>query len=386
MLESICLHILHLIFYLTTSLAHRWSQLDRRKPYPLKAARAKTPSHLALLLVKGKNIIDDVPDAVIVENVAQTISWCQDIGIGKLTIFANQGNDSTHPLPPSRIHISTLWNYGRACIWLSSINSNKNPTKFCRLRGRHRLWARIPFNSPSIWYFRLQTPFSRRSCRTGGYLYIYSWSSRVQTQQTTETGLDTAWKYVNIYLNYVSSGTDAWLEAKEAPPSRTALTIHMISRESSKPAIASVASHYTRMLGRRSRFSMSIAELNGVLEGTYTMRWSTDQLWRNGNRSTRGAIAWIYDCASSIMPRCLGASRVARISSMAITINWNLVCNLTPFDMGWRWIISCSDSRTKPSLKDWWRNLFSTSSLLITEENLRDALDEFAKAEIRLGK
>lgn len=49
-------------------------------------------------------------------------------------------------------------------------------------------------------------------------------------------------------------------------------------------------------------------------------------------------------------------------------------------------LISCSDSRTKPSLRDWWRNLFSTSSSLITEEDLKDALDEFAEAEIRLGK
>ena len=91
MLESICLRILHLIFYLTASLANRWSQLDRQ-PYPLKAARAKTPSHLALLLVGGKKSVDD---AAIVENVAQTISWCQDIGIGKLTIFTDPGNCST---------------------------------------------------------------------------------------------------------------------------------------------------------------------------------------------------------------------------------------------------------------------------------------------------
>lgn len=204
MLESICLHILHLIFYLSTSLANRWSQLDRRKPYPLKAARAKTPSHLALLLVGGKNSVDDVPDEVIVENVAQTILLCQDIGIGKLTIFTNQGNCSTTP-PFSNTYLNIV-KQCRVCIWLSPIDSNKNTTKFCALRGRHRLWAGVPINTPSIWYFRLQTPLPRRSYRTGRNLYIHSWSSGLQTQQTTETSLDTAREYANISFNYVSAG------------------------------------------------------------------------------------------------------------------------------------------------------------------------------------
>lgn len=93
-MASICLRILHLIFYLSASLVNLWSQLlDRRKPYPLKAARAKTPSHLALLLVGRKKGIRDaeVPEAELVENVSRIISWCQDIGIGKLTVYANQG-------------------------------------------------------------------------------------------------------------------------------------------------------------------------------------------------------------------------------------------------------------------------------------------------------
>lgn len=130
MLASICLHILHLIFYLTSSLANLWRQLDRRKPCPLKAARAKTPSHLALLLVGGRNGTHDVPDAVIDENVAQTISWCQDIGIGKLTIYANKGKYSTVPLLRYIFpHPNTLKSC-RDFTWLSSTNSNTIPTRF----------------------------------------------------------------------------------------------------------------------------------------------------------------------------------------------------------------------------------------------------------------
>ncbi|KZP10567.1 hypothetical protein FIBSPDRAFT_838462 [Athelia psychrophila] len=91
MLASLCLHIFHCLYSLATAFSHFWSQLYRREPHPLNATRTKIPSHLAIVLVANECIDLEALEASVVETVARAASWCRAAGIKELTVYDAEG-------------------------------------------------------------------------------------------------------------------------------------------------------------------------------------------------------------------------------------------------------------------------------------------------------
>jgi dehydrodolichyl diphosphate syntase complex subunit NUS1 len=98
-LTFLCLRIIHHLYSLALSLSDLWKRFDQRKPEHLTAERTKIPSHLALLLVASEDIEAETTEKKFVECILRAVTWCQAVGINRLTVYDNQGAYKAAAIP-----------------------------------------------------------------------------------------------------------------------------------------------------------------------------------------------------------------------------------------------------------------------------------------------
>jgi dehydrodolichyl diphosphate syntase complex subunit NUS1 len=64
-----------------------WKQLFSATPKPLQAPRRRIPKHLAVVFIIDPNIYEDTVQTALIESALNIIEWCQTTGIPKLTLY-----------------------------------------------------------------------------------------------------------------------------------------------------------------------------------------------------------------------------------------------------------------------------------------------------------
>lgn len=316
MLASLCLRVLHFCYYLAVSLSNFWKTFDLRKPQHLTAERTKLPSHLALLLVVGEDIDAEEIEDSLVECVLRGVTWCQAVGIRQLTVYDSQG---------------AVFN--------------------CSQNIRMRLSADKPpceDDTESEMEYPLTPPLSDTS-ESRPLSPDYDDRLGMITMQVSELQAPKSRK----------PGRQRNVLKRRKPKSKTIpavpLTLNLVSRQLSKPAIASVARSYVRTLRRTARktnvdpeFELSSDELGSILEGQRGMP-SPDFM----------IIHHISQLQNNQPPLELHGFPPWQIQLTELYLN-------------------------RPSKPKWLYSSVSTS--LLEEEEFRAALDEYTSVEMRMGK
>jgi len=315
MLSSLCLHLLHLFYSLATFATAIWKYLARRKPQPLTAKRAKLPSHLALLLVSSDEVGIEDTEKNFVESVVRAATWCRTVGIGKLTVYDSQG-----------ITLNRSQDIQERLIAYRPVSEDDTDSEV-----EYPLTPPLSDSSDS-------RPISPE----------YGFHLGVVTIQVSELQA----RKPNRRRNVVRRKRPKNTFTPVIP-----LTLNLVSRESSKPGVASVARSYIRNLSRTTGktssfpdcvdFDLSLNELNSVLEGRYGLQ----------------------------SPDFIIVHRICPFQDYRIPLE---LYGFPPWQMG---LSEIFHNRYPHSI---WSS--PSTTLLLGEEEFRAALDEFAGAEMRLGK
>jgi len=315
MLVSLCLRILHFCYYLVVSLSNLWESFNRRQPQHLTAKRTKIPSHLALLLVVSEGIDTETVENTFVESVVRVVTWCRAVGIRQLTVYDSQG-----------------------------------VAVRCSQSIRMRLIADRPpceDDTDSEVEYPLTPPPSDTS------------ESRPLSPDLDGQPGVVIVEVAELQASKSRKPTRQWnvLKRRKQKYNTTPampLTLNLVSRELSKPAIALVAHSYVRTLRRIPReteadleFELSTDELGSTLEGRHGL-----------------------PCPEFMIVHHISQTR---------NIQPSLELHGFP-----PWQIQLTELyHNKPPKSNW---SSSASPSLLEEVEFRAALDEFASAEFRLGK
>jgi len=318
MLSSLCLRVLHLLYSLAVYATIIWNHFNRTKPQPLSAKRTKSPSHLALLLVHSDELGIDATEKCFVECVVRAVTWCRTVGIEKLTVYDSQG-----------------------------ITLN------CSQDIQERLLADQPISdddSDSEVEYPLTPPLSDSSeSRSISPEYGYHLGVvTIQVSKLQARKSSRPYRRRNVLKRRRTKDTSTPV----IPP----LTLNLVSRESSKPGIASVARSYIRNLNRTmgmgsSPFELSMDELNSALEG----------------------------------PHGLQSPDFMIVHHISPSYGYRIPLELYGFPP-WQMRLSEIFHNRYPESLFGWLHPSPSSSRLLGEEEFRMALDEFAGAEMRQGK
>lgn len=296
-------------------------------PKPLLARRRRIPTHLAVILVPdAENYDARVEETVMEECVEQVVDWCKELGMQRLSIYERDGvlsRKSRYASP----------GFSQEPIDLSDNTALKPP------RG-----PPTPPASDTDSTSRPRSPeFELGASRFSVATFQIPYLTRDDASEAEKKS----------HRRHRKS------QIFESKPRRQTLTLHFLSRESSKPAVAAAAR--TLALERapssrknRGSFDLTIESLNGVLEGNtgfpspdfiivHSLYPSTAPLELHGFPPWQSRLSEIY-----YAPR---RPRVLRY-----------ILRFLP--------------RSKPM----------STALALSEMGFRRALDEFSDAEMRLGK
>jgi len=318
MLSSLCLYILHFLYSLAVFATTSWKQLNRQKPQPLTAKRAKLPSHLALLLVSSDELGVEVTERNFVESVMRAVGWCRTVGIEKLTVYDRQG-----------------------------ITLN------CSRGIQERLVTEHPpseDDTDSEVEYPLTPPLSDIS-ESRPMSPVHDCQLGVVIIQVSEVPASKIRQRRNVLKR--RRPKNHLIPAKP-------LTLNLVSRESSKPGIASVARSYIQNLSRtqgkapsafpdRVNFELSLDDLGSILEGQHGLQPPDFMI-----------VHHIYTSYNDRAPLEL--------------------YGFPPWQMR---LTEMFHNRYQKPIWSW---LHSSSTLLLGEEEFRAALDEFSGVQMRLGK
>lgn len=320
-LACLALAVLHAVYWLLTICKSFYARL-RNAPRPLACGRNQLPNHLALVLFGDPTADVDQIESALVTSAERTASWCHAVGIQRLTVYDREG----------------------------LLMKNASDLR-ARLAG---IFAPCPLDSPKESKIELPlTPppsddgESRSSSPDGGVIrpkldvhtLHFSASGKTPPQKTRKDGLKrrrSTRKSVDVKL----------------------FTLHVVSRQSAKPAIAKVSQAIIESSKAESCISLmqddralAQRDLNLILEGHYGFS-SPD-------------LMIVHDV------------RALRLHKKPLELHgfppWQTRLTEFHFD-GWPRIASSV-----------LRGASGTYSPL-EEIEFRRALDEFAAAEMRLGK
>ncbi|KAI0375075.1 hypothetical protein BV20DRAFT_933788 [Pilatotrama ljubarskyi] len=88
-LASVILAVLHALYRLV--LVFQSVFRSDKEPRPIAAQRSKLPSHLAVTLVPNAEVDDDANEQYMLNTVEKVVSWCKVAGIRRLTVYDRQG-------------------------------------------------------------------------------------------------------------------------------------------------------------------------------------------------------------------------------------------------------------------------------------------------------
>ncbi|KAI0815043.1 hypothetical protein BC629DRAFT_1468908 [Irpex lacteus] len=90
-LASLVLYFMHAVYASTTVVTSWRNRRFAREPLPLVAERRKLPHHVAILLASIPDHVTDVFEQETLQNIEQAVDWCRKAGIQRLTLYDRQG-------------------------------------------------------------------------------------------------------------------------------------------------------------------------------------------------------------------------------------------------------------------------------------------------------
>ncbi|KAH7916397.1 hypothetical protein BJ138DRAFT_467827 [Hygrophoropsis aurantiaca] len=319
MLASWALRILHFLYTAIVIVASFVERIRRPQPQPLTAHRKKIPSHLSLLLVSDGRTDAAETERAFLECLQRTIAWCRATGIKTLTAYDAEGV-LMKCSGTIRDHMLTLEESFEDDSTESEVEYPLTP----------------PLSEHSV--SRSNSPDLAKLPIDLNVVTIRPSKDRPHTNPV---------KRRNIAVRKRSPRKE---------PQAKQLTLHLISHESSKPAINSVAQALIQkeILKRKSAlatsdYELSVPELNAILEG--------------------GLPSPEFIIIHHISP---------------------IRCPRPPLKLhGYPpWQITLSEMhRTHIDTPTTWSSLFSSPKVILLDETaFCRALDEFSGAQMRLGK
>ncbi|KDQ63601.1 hypothetical protein JAAARDRAFT_29624 [Jaapia argillacea MUCL 33604] len=317
-----CLLVLHFLYSIFTFIR---AFLDnfRDIPHPLSHPRSQIPSHLALVLVPDDDTDHETAEDCLIESVERAAEWARKVGIRRLTVYDRLGM-----LSRSAQHIR---------------NKLSIPAKTV-----------VPDSSESELEYPLTPPLSDEAdSRPVSPEYE---ARDVNLAVTTVCLPDPQRLKTAPKKSSVKRRNQKKITSEQSPP----LTLHFLSRGSSKPALASIARSHLRTQSRYpttsqslDNFHLSQQELNSTLEG------------EQGFPS----------------PDLLIVHRISPAKHNQIPLELH---GFPP------WQIRLTEFHHEPPTSPWnWSWLRTSSDPICTpldEVEFRRALDEYNRAEMRLGK
>jgi len=211
------LALLHAIYSLVIASISLFRHLTRRTPSALKATRRRIPRHLAILFVPDAEFDERTIEHCIIESIQNSISWCQQVGIQELSVYDAEG------------------------IILNNVGLLRNiatPDALSKDSEVDRRRIHYPPTPP---------------------LSDYAESRPLSPQ-------DDSLEHKPFLTLHISP-------RKNASNKNQPLTLHVLTRESSKPSIAAITRSIARSARRNSKlavkdtFKLSINNLESHLEG-----------------------------------------------------------------------------------------------------------------------
>jgi dehydrodolichyl diphosphate syntase complex subunit NUS1 len=91
LLFALSLRVLHFIYALVIHVRSYWKRYTWSPPQPLSAARKRLPKHLAIILVADTQLAEEATEKLLSDSVVNAVGWCRASGIQKLTIYEENG-------------------------------------------------------------------------------------------------------------------------------------------------------------------------------------------------------------------------------------------------------------------------------------------------------
>ncbi|KAJ3799905.1 hypothetical protein GGU11DRAFT_460656 [Lentinula aff. detonsa] len=306
------LALLHAIYSLVILSISFFRHLTRQTPSPLHATRRRLPKHLSIIFVSDEDFEERTNEYCITESIHRAISWCQQLGIPQLSVYDAEG-----------IILNNAEAIREAVVPESRVKDSE-------LDRRHIHYPPTP-------------PLSD-----------YSESEPLSPKSVSNSH--------GAFLSFFISPIQSVSRASKKPHS---LTLNVLSRETSKPSIASTARAIARTEHRnykahnvRDTFELSVNSLESCLEG------------KNGLSPPDLMII------HPVHPSKYHRSPIELHGYPP----WQI--RLTE--------IYCNRFRKQYEARlMWFLPLHVSSTLLsssLTEWEFREALDQFATAEFRLGR
>ncbi|KIK70941.1 hypothetical protein GYMLUDRAFT_52117 [Collybiopsis luxurians FD-317 M1] len=323
------LALLHAVYSLVVLSISFFRHLTRPDPSPLSAKRKRVPQHLAVLFVADSDFDQKTNKHCILESVQRTIQWCQQIGIPQLSVYDCDG------------------------IILSNIGAIKRTAA-----------PECLSKEPEVDRRRIHYPPTPP-------LSDYAESRPLSPSEDSFIGLKS---FITLNISPPRLGARRTVSnLRDFSPTHSApadtkmvqsLALHVLTREASKPTIAATARAMARVEGRSSKsavkntFKLSISTLENHLEG------------QNGLSPPDFMI--IHPVHPSKYHRSPIELHGYPPWQVRLT---EIYCNRyrKQYEARLMWFLPLHVSST----------LLSSS---LTEWEFREALDQFAVAEMRLGK
>jgi len=303
------LALLHAIYSLVVASISLFRHLTRPTPEALKATRRRVPRHLAILFVPDTEFDEKTIEHCIIESIQKSINWCQQVGVRELTVYDAEG------------------------IILSNVGLLRDLTTPDISKNADVDRRRIHYPpTPPLSDYSESRPLSPQDDLSGHKPFL--------TLQT-------------------SPRQNASRNSKNQP-----LTLHILTRESSKPFVAAIS----RSVARTER-----RNLKGAIKDTFTLSVNSLESYLEGK-----------DGLSPPDFMIIHPVHPSKYHRTPIELHgyppWQI--RLTE--------IYCNRFRKQYEGRlMWFLPSHVSSSLLsssLTEWEFREALDQFATAEMRLGK
>ncbi|RPD55810.1 hypothetical protein L226DRAFT_565047 [Lentinus tigrinus ALCF2SS1-7] len=318
------LHVVYRLVLVFKSLSTRF----RAQPSPLTAERSKLPSHLALSLSPNLAAGEESNEKYMLDSVEKVAGWCQVLGIRRLTVYDREG-----------VLVNSSLDIRRRILPAQAEEADDSPVE-CDIR--YPLTPPPSDDAESRPLSPHAHPIVPKLCVTTIRFPMPSSRSKRRASVSRTT----------LKRRRVARNDE---HAEESP-----LTLHVVSYKSGKPAVAATATTLLRDHIHRKTSDVStcisidtsIQNLNAILEGEHG--FPSPDLMIVHRKPPVGQMR---------SPVELGGFPPWQ------TRLTEIFCDPYPRATSW-WV--GSSSRVEPSS--------------IKEAEFRRALDEFADAEMRLGK
>jgi dehydrodolichyl diphosphate syntase complex subunit NUS1 len=271
MSTHLTLRLIHYLYLVSVSIAAWIQRRKRRQPHPLNLQRSKVPKHLCLNLVASDNTSTEETETAFLQCLQSVAEWCRVSGIETLTAYDRDGTWAS-------FHIRNLSEFG--CIIGVLVGcpesvrrrvfaADKSSEDSCESEVEYPLTP--PLSEPSG--SRSQSPYRGKLLAELSVVTIKP-PTCVRKRRNVAVRRRPKSECCPSKLARVFNRSSG----KGAGSISSNLTLHLISRDSAKPAVASASrsllDSYVNGVAMSGvaqpsgcDYNLSIAELDSMLEG-----------------------------------------------------------------------------------------------------------------------